>query len=395
MKRIALLTAGTLATLAAVLVMWQLSEIVILFIISLAVAAMMRAPAEALTRRGWRPSLAMLAVYATGIGLPLLLLAWVGWWMSGEIDSVLKEGITLYARLYSRLRSGGEMTTALSDRLRDPATLNALFGEGNDTLFVGSAVKAVSSVGTVVSQLLIAVVVSIYWTADRARFERLWLSLLSPNARALARSHWRAMESGVGAYLRSETIQSILAGVALSFAYWALGMPYPVSAAFVAALAWLIPLVGGVLGMAAIAVLGWHLGPVGVAAAVLVTMVVYLVLELYVEPRLYTRARYWRVLILLIMLAMTDAFGLLGLLVSPPLATALQIWINGLLTPQAPVQAAEAGVSLSDVHARLAEARELIEAGEAHSTPRIADLFDRLEELVAEAEEMGSRPEAV
>jgi len=59
------------------------------------------------------------------------------------------------------------------------------------------------------------------------------------------------------------------------------------------------------------------------------------------------------------------------------------------------VQAAEAGVSLSDVHARLAEARELIEAGEAHSTPRIADLFDRLEELVAEAEEMGSRPEAV
>ncbi len=56
-------------------------------------------------------------------------------------------------------------------------------------------------------------------------------------------------------------------------------------------------------------------------------------MEFYLEPRLYTRTRYWRVLVLLIMLAMTDAFGLLGLLASPPLATALQIWINNLLIP--------------------------------------------------------------
>ncbi len=43
MKRVALTTAATLATLTALLIMWQLSEIVILFGVSLAVASIVRA----------------------------------------------------------------------------------------------------------------------------------------------------------------------------------------------------------------------------------------------------------------------------------------------------------------------------------------------------------------
>ena len=394
MKRIVLTTAGTLATLTALLVMWRLSEIVILFILSLAVAAMVRAPAEALVGRGWRPSLAMLVVYAAGIGLPLLLFALIAWRMSAEIDLALQELITLYARFYSSLRSGSEMTQSLAERLRDPTTLNALFGDGQSEVFVGSIVQAIQNAGAIVSQLLIAVVVSIYWAADRLRFERLWLSLLSPEARAAARTQWRAMEAGVGAYLRSESVQGILAGALLTLAYWLLGLPYPFALAFLGALAWLIPLVGGLLGVTAAAILAWNMGLFGITAAVILTTAVYLFMEFYLEPRLYTRARYWRVLVLLVMLAMTDAFGLLGLLVSPPLATALQIWINSLLISTAPAPQTTLSVDLGEVHAKLALARTLIEDEAAQASPRIAHLFDRLEELVDEVEQIQSNAPA-
>ena len=391
MKRVALTTAGTLATLAALLVMWRLSDILILFVISLAAAAMVRAPAEALIRRGWRPALAMLAIYIAGIGLPLLLLAMIIWRISAEADLALQELIMFYARIYSKLRSGGEMARSVTEHLRDPASLNVLFGEGEG--FIGAAVEVIRNAGAIASQLLIAVVVSIYWTADRVRFERLWLSLLSPEARALARTQWRAMEAGVGAYLRSELIQCIATGALLTLAYWLIGLPYPFLLAFIAALAWLIPLVGGLIGVAAAALLAWNMGLFGVIAATSLTTAVYLAMEFYLEPRLYTRTRYWRVRVLLIMLAMTDAFGLLGLLASPPLATALQIWINNLLIPPAPARPAT-GIDLGEVHAKLARARTLIEGEPASSSPRIAHLFDRLEELADEVEQLQSKAPA-
>ena len=188
MKRVALTTAATLATLTAVLIMWQLSEIVILFGVSLAVASIVRAPTAALVRRGWRPSLAILAVYVVGIGLPLLLFVALAWRMIPEADLLLQEFITLYARFYSRLRSGSEMTQALSERLRDPNTLNTLFGDGDGVGAINAFLQTTQSVGAVAGQMLIAVAVSIYWTADQVRFERVWLSLLSPQRRGVART---------------------------------------------------------------------------------------------------------------------------------------------------------------------------------------------------------------
>ncbi len=331
-----------------------------------------------------------------GIGLPLLLFVALAWRMIPEADLLLQEFITLYARFYSRLRSGSEMTQALSERLRDPNTLNTLFGDGDGVGAINAFLQTTQSVGAVAGQMLIAVAVSIYWTADQVRFERVWLSLLSPQRRGVARTQWRAIEAGVGAYLRSELAQSIAAGAILALGYWLLGVPYPSVLALVAALAWLIPLAGGLLGVAAVIVLTWSLGPVTVIAAAALTTAVYLLMEMVVEPRLYTRTRYWRVLVLLIMLAMTDAFGILGLIISPPLATALQILIDGMLLRPTPLPAptVTSVVDLSGVHAELESTRSLIEDESAPLSPRIADLFGRLQALVREAEQIQDKEPA-
>ena len=207
---------------------------------------------------------------------PLLLLAVIFWRISVEADLAFQEMIMFYAHL-QQIAQRGEMAVTITEHMRDPASLNALFGEGEG--FIGTAVEVIGNAGAIVSQLLIAVVVSIYWTADRVRFERLWLSLLSPEARALARTQWRAMEAGVGSYLRSELIQCIATGALLTLAYWLIGLPYPFLLAFIAALAWLIPLVGGLIGVALAALLAWNMGLFGVIAATTLTAAVYLAME--------------------------------------------------------------------------------------------------------------------
>jgi predicted PurR-regulated permease PerM len=180
----------------------------------------------------------------------------------------------------------------------------------------------------------------------------------------------------------------------LAVGFSLLGFRFPVMLAFVAAVAWAIPLVGGLVGVILVVIAAWPNGVVAVTLAALLTLVVYGVLEFYLEPRLYTRERYWRVLVLLVMLAMTDAFGLLGLLVAPPLATAIQLWLNDLLAP--PAQAAETAPSLdlSDVHAKLETARTLIHQGDETPSPRIVNLFDRLEQLVQEVEQAETEAQA-
>ncbi|MCZ7672142.1 MAG: AI-2E family transporter [Chloroflexi bacterium] len=74
---------------------------------------------------------------------------------------------------------------------------------------------------------LVILFLSLYWSLDRVRFERLWLSLLPPEQRARARDIWQTIESDLGSYIRSEVAQSLLAGLLLGLGYWALGSPTP------------------------------------------------------------------------------------------------------------------------------------------------------------------------
>ena len=78
-------------------------------------------------------------------------------------------------------------------------------------------------------------------------------------------------------------------------------------------------------------VIGYLSGPVTAILAAVFTIVVLLLLEFYVQRRLYTDGRYWGVLLIVIMLAAVDAFGFIGLLLAAPIALAMQIAINEYL----------------------------------------------------------------
>ena len=60
----------------------------------------------------------------------------------------------------------------------------------------------------------------------------------------------RTLEQELGAYTRSEVIQSLLAVLLLGTGYWLLGSQYPALLAVVGAIAWLVPVVGAGLDVA-------------------------------------------------------------------------------------------------------------------------------------------------
>jgi predicted PurR-regulated permease PerM len=238
-------------------------------------------------------------------------------------------------------------------------------------------------IGGFVSGFLVILFLSIYWSINQNHFERLWLSLLPSELRTHARDIWRTLERDLGAYIRSEIIQSLLAVFLLGLGYWMLGSPYPALLAVVGALAWLVPVVGAALAVILPLLLGLLTGAQFSLFTVLYTLLVLIALQVWVEPRLFQRKWDNPMLTLVILLALANAFGLLGILIAPPLSVVCQILWNLLINDR---QAPETAVQVSDLKERQARLRLAIEEMEGPPPPLVVSSMERLSGLLKKAE---------
>ncbi len=384
MKRVAAVTAIILVTLAVIAILWQLHAVALIFLLSLAISATLSGPIDWLTDHKWRRGIAIGTVYVGVFGFLLLLVGAAIYFVAQELDPLVQDLVVVYGNLQSTLLGLSSSRTAWIGRLPTTAQVVSWWAGGETLLAIQNVAGALTTLGSRVGELVLSIFLSIYWTADRNRFERLWFSLLAAEQRIRTRRLWRKLETDVGAYLRSEIIQTVLAILVFAAGYALLGVKYPYTMAVLAGVLWLVPLLGSVLALLAVLMIGVLSQPIVLAAAVVYTIVVLAVLEFYMQRRLYTQSRYWGVLLIVIMLAAADAFGFVGLLLAAPIALAIQIGINAFLnsSPQTapPVQINE----LELMQKRLAEVRAKVEQDDAPADPRLASLVQRLEALIAE-----------
>jgi len=194
----------------------------------------------------------------------------------------------------------------------------------------------------------------------------------------------------VGAYLRSELVQGILAAMLLAPAFMLMGLKYPVFWALTGALTWFIPLVGALLFLIPLWLIVFvQNGALIATLAVLYSLAVLWFLEFIVERKLYKPEGRSNILVLLVMLIMTEAFGLIGLLLAPPLAMAIYILVSQLLEhATAAGRVAELAPELATLEDRLAQVRGTIGELDGNAAPRLANMSDRLAGLLARAREM-------
>jgi predicted PurR-regulated permease PerM len=238
-------------------------------------------------------------------------------------------------------------------------------------------------IGGIVSGVFVVLFLSIYWSISQNHFERLWLSLLPSEQRKQARNIWRTIEPDLGAYIRSEVVQSILAAMLLGIGYWLLGSPYPALLALIGALAWLIPVVGVALAMILPLLMGLLSSMQISLFTVLYTLIVLFALQVWIEPRLFKRKWDNPILTLLILLAMADAFGLVGILIAPPLSAVCQVLLNLLTSNRSTVGAA---VQVSDLKDRQAYVWDLVKEMDEPPMALVVSSMERLTQLINKAE---------
>jgi putative permease len=383
MKRLMGYAAVVMATLTAVVLMWQFRSVIGLFLFSLAVAAAVRPLVRRLMALGLPRSAAVSVTYLVGLVLLAAALLLAGRQLLSELQSLVDLIASSYERAYPEWQASSGIQKTLAGRLPSPETLYKTLTGGS----LGERALGLSrGFAGLAGGVFVVLSLSLYWTVDQSRFERLWLSVLPVSGRAKARDIWRGMEMGVGIYLRSEVLQSLVALVLLGLGYWALGLEFPLTLALLGAIFWLVPIVGVLLTIPPV-FMGGLAGGLGQGlAAVLFTVTVLWLLEFVVEPRFFDRRRYSPILTVLLMLVLIEDLGIVGLVIAPPLAAALQSLAAYLLNPAAPRPNQEPAEQVAWLRERLA----VVEAGRDEDgtadRPEIDSLVERLGRLIGQAE---------
>jgi putative permease len=382
-KQLVVFGTAVMTTLLALVVLWQFRIVVVYVLISLALATTVRPLIKDWSRRSFGMRLALILLYLVSLGGFGFLIMSVGKFAIGDIQQLAQ---TLSVQDTWRLPAwleGSSFDQALVARLPPPSKLFEAVTGDQGQLVLPTLLGFTQGIGGVVSGGLVILLLSIYWSINQIHFERLWLSLLPSGQRKQARDIWRTIEPDLGAYIRSEVIQSLLAGLLLGLGYWLLGSPYPTLLALIGGLAWLIPVVGAILALILPLLIGLLTSVQLSLLTVLYTLMVVIVLKIWVEPRLYTRKWGNPVLTLVILLALADVFGLVGIIIAPPLSVVCQIlWSHLVRYRHAPGTSTE----VSDLKERQARLRAAIEEMDELPPPLVISSMERLTHLIEKAE---------
>ena len=374
---------AVMTTLLALVVLWQFRIVVVYVLISLMLAAALRPLVQRLVGRGFVVRLAWILLYLVALGSFGFLLFLTGKTAINEIQQFAQ---TVSVQDEWRLPvwlEGSSLQQALVARLPPPSMLFEAVTGDQGQLVLPAILGFTQGIGGIVSGVLVILFLSIYWSINQIHFERLWLSLLPSGQRKQARGIWRTVEPDLGAYIRSQVINSLLAGLLLGIGYWLIGSPYPALLALVGALASLIPVVGAALAVISVLLVGLLTSlQLGIITA-LYTLVIFTVLGVWVKPRLFERKWNNPILTVVLIIAMAEAFGLVGIIIAPPLSVVCQILWSRLVSRRA---VAGAAAQVSDLKERQERLWDLIKTMDGPPLALVTSSMERLTRLIEQAE---------
>lgn len=372
-----------MTTLLVLVVLWQFRIVVVYVMISLTLASALRPLFMRLAGQ-------ILLVRIKWILLYLVVLGGFGWLVFATMETATHE-IQLLAQSLSTqdewrlpiwMGARAYLYTLLA-RLPPPSTLFVAVTGDQGQLLLPAVLGFTRGIVGLVSGAFIITFLSIYWSVNQIHFERLWLSLLPPGQRKQARGIWRTVEPDIGAYIRGEVAQSFLAGVLLGLGYWLLGSPYPALLALAGAVACLIPVVGVVLAVVPVLLVGLLTGLQLSLFTSLYTLVVFIALGAWVRPRLFKRLWENPMLTVILLIAMADAFGFVGIIATPPISVICQILWNRLVSRRATPGAA---ANISDLKERQARLVAAISTTEEAPPALVTSSMERLARLIEKSE---------
>ncbi|HET7745007.1 MAG TPA: AI-2E family transporter [Gaiellaceae bacterium] len=244
-----LCTIVAVATIVAVLAVWELRVLVALLFFGLIIAAAMRPGVESLARHRVPRAVGVLVHYLAFVLVVAVLLWFALPTALGQVRDAVGNVPTSRGELKTAVKNSTgvkhEILLAVERRLQEAPSLRDLLSPALNVTRTGLEILA---------GIFFVFAVGAYWIFERERVEGIVLPLLPGSKRRVVQQTWRLMDLKLGSYVRGVVFLVCSVSTVLSLAFWVIGLPYWLLLGVFAGLVEIIPIVGPLI--AAIAVIG-------------------------------------------------------------------------------------------------------------------------------------------
>jgi predicted PurR-regulated permease PerM len=316
--------AWILATVVGVWLFLQLRAIIVLLVVALVFAGTFNPLVEWLERRGLKRvyALTLLSV-ALLLGTSLLIFL-TGPPLIEQLAQIVREAPVHREQLIALLQQR-DFTAPLARAVQNAGLADVFAHIEHDLM--GYSSQIVTAVGWAVTTLFL----SFYFLADGKRMQGVIYAIVPRDYHMRLARILQNMETIVGGYMRGQLITSAAIGVFTFVLLVVCKVPNALSLALFAALADVVPFIGGLLATAPAVLSALSRGvPTGVI--VLVALFIYQELENRIlVPRVYGRVlRLAPATVVLALIAGAILLGVIGALLALPIAAGLQMMLQEL-----------------------------------------------------------------
>jgi predicted PurR-regulated permease PerM len=304
------------AVVIALLALWKLKVLIALLFLAFIIAAAMRPSVEALARRGVPRSLGILLHYA---GLIALLAALLSAVVPRALDQV-QNAIGDLPQTRSELREQANESTGIKQRVLVgiEERLERL-PSPDDLLETGAEVTIVAF--EVFVGIFFVLACAGYWIYERSRAVDLVTSMLPRPRRKLVRDTWDLIDLKLGSYVRGQALLIAFVATVLSIVFWLIGLPFWLLLGIFAGVVEIVPVIGPLLAGALAVGVGLTVSWQVALAAGIAVLVVRLIEDYLVIPRVLGDAVGLSPLVVLVAVtASAVLFGAWAVLLAIPLA---------------------------------------------------------------------------
>ena len=333
-RKAAVSTIVVIAIVAVALALWKLKIVIALVFLGFIVAAAVRPGVERLAE--WRiPRPAGVLLHYLAVAGAIALLLWLV--VPRAIDQVSQAlgGVPTSRQELNRQTKNSkgikhQVLAAVRTRLtRLPKA--------------GSVFHGAVAVGLRAFEVLVGIVfvfaTAAYWIFERDRAIRLVGSLVPPKHRRVLRDTWELIDLKLGAFVRGQLVLIAFVATVLSVSFWAIGLPFwlliGVSAGIVEIVPVIGPLAAGALAVAVGLTVSWHLA----LAAGIVVLVVRLLEDYVVIPRVMGHVTGLSPLLVLVGVTSVGLlFGAFFVLLATPLLAVLVTLVDVIVRDKDPAE---------------------------------------------------------
>jgi predicted PurR-regulated permease PerM len=333
-KRVAVGTLVAIAILAAALALWKLKLVLALLFLAFILAAAMRPGVDALARRRVPRSIGIGVHYVAF----LALLAGLIWLVVPRALDQVDAAISSLPETRSQIgeeagRSTGlkhDVLLGIQRRLQDLPSGREL---------TDPAVDLTVTVVEVGVGIFFTLASAAYWIYERDRTVGLVCSLLPSGKARTVRDTWTLIDLKLGAFVRGQGLLVVAVGTVLSLAFWAIGLPYWLLIGVFAGLVEVVPVVGPLLAGALAVGIGLTVSWQVALAAGLAVLVVRLLEDYVVIPRVLGDAVGLTPLAVLVAVATVGIlFGGFAVFLAIPLAAVVATLVDVLVRGRDPAR---------------------------------------------------------